>query len=124
MDITRFEELVDEAISTIPEEFREKLDNVAFVVEDFPSFSQMRKLGLRYPWNLLGLYEGVSLLNRGRNYTAVMPDKITIFKKPIEIRARNEESLKKLIQDTVKHEIAHHFGMSEQEVRRAESKSK
>lgn len=124
MDRQQFEILVEEAIKEVPKEYREKLDNVAFVVEDFPNYIQMRKAKIRHPYGLLGLYEGVSQLNRRSNYNAVMPDKITIFQKPIEMIANDDESLKKIIQGTVKHEIAHHFGMSEEEVRRAESKSK
>lgn len=124
MDRASFELLVEEAIKAVPDKYREKLDNVAFIVEDYPNVVQMRKVGLRHPFGLLGLYEGVSLMRRLRNYNAVMPDKITIFQKPIEMMANDSESIKKIISDTVKHEIAHHFGMNEEEVRRAESKSK
>jgi predicted Zn-dependent protease with MMP-like domain len=124
VDRQRFELLVEEAIRTVPIEFRQKIDNVAFIVEDFPNYLQMRKAGIRNPFGLLGLYEGVSQLRRRNNYNAVMPDKITIFQKPIEMIANDDESLKKIIQNTVKHEIAHHFGMNEEEVQRAQSKSK
>ena len=123
MEKAQFEEMVSQAISTIPTEFLEKIDNVAFVVEDVPSIMQMRKLGIRHQFGLLGLYEGVNQLSRS-NYTTVLPDKITLFQKPIEAIASDEQSLKKIILDTVKHEIAHHFGMNEAEVRRAESKHK
>ena len=68
------------------------------------------------------LYEGVSQTRRGANYNAALPDKITIFQKPIEREARSKEDLKEIVKNTVWHEIAHHFGMSEKEVREAEIK--
>lgn len=121
MDREEFEKLVNEAIATIPKEFLEKIENVAFIVEDFPSPQQMRKLKIRKQYGLLGLYEGVSQIQR-QNYTAVMPDKITIFQKPIEMMSSDRESLIKNIQDTVKHEIAHHFGMSDWEIQKSRTK--
>lgn len=124
MERSEFERLVSEAIESIPKEFLEKIDNVAFIVEDFPNANQMRKLRLRNQIYLLGLYEGVSQLRRGTNYTAVMPDKITIFQKPIEMHARDRESMIEIIGNTVKHEIAHHFGMSDEEIRTSQSRKK
>ena len=64
----------------------------------------------------------MSQLERGANYTFVLPDKITIFQKPIEEEARDEEDLKKIVENTVWHEIAHHFGMDETRVRQVEAK--
>ena len=61
-------------------------------------------------------------LERGANYTAVLPDKITIFQKPIEAAARDEKDIKEIVKNTVWHEIAHHFGMDEARVRQAEAK--
>lgn len=112
----KFEQIVEEGIKAIPEKFLEKLSNVAIVIEDEPKSGRKNKSVL-----LLGLYEGVPQLRRGVNYSAVLPDKITIFKKPIESLARSEEEIKKIVRDTVWHEIAHHFGMDEHRVRRAES---
>ena len=117
-----FEELVKEGISAIPEKFLRKLDNVAIVIEDEPTSAQKKKLNIRSSLVLLGLYEGVPKAKRGSNYNAVLPDKITIFRKPIEEEARDEKDLKKMVKNTVWHEIAHHFGMSEIQVRQAEIK--
>ena len=117
-----FEKLVKEGISAIPEKFLRKLDNVAIVIEDEPTPSQKKKLNIRSSLVLLGLYEGVPKAKRGSNYNAVLPDKITIFRKPIEEEARDEKDLKKMVKNTVWHEIAHHFGMSEIQVRQAEIK--
>ena len=116
----RFGEIVAEGIDAIPEKFLRKLDNVAVVVEDEQTPVQKKKLNMHPNWTLLGLYEGVSRLERGANYNAVLPDKITIFRKPIEAEARNEKDLKEIVKNTVWHEIAHHFGMDEAGVRQAE----
>ena len=117
-----FEELVREGIRDIPEKFLRKLDNVAIVIEDEPTPAKKKKLNIHSGWTLLGLYEGVSQTRRGANYNAVLPDKITIFQKPIEKEARDEKDLKEIVRNTVWHEIAHHFGMSETQVRQAEIK--
>ena len=117
-----FEKSVKEGIRAIPEKFLRKLDNVAIVIEDEPTPAQKKKLNIHPIWTLLGLYEGVSQTRRGTSYNAVLPDKITIFKKPIEEGARDEKDLKEIVKNTVWHEIAHHFGMSEIQVRQAEIK--
>mgnify|MGYP001563395217 FL=1 len=117
-----FEKFVREGIKAIPEKFLRKLENVVIIIEDKPSPDQRKKLDIRRGWTLFGLYEGVSQLERGANYTFVLPDKITIFQKPIEEEARDEEDLKKIVENTVWHEIAHHFGMDETRVRQVEAK--
>ncbi|MEK7069514.1 MAG: metallopeptidase family protein [Patescibacteria group bacterium] len=117
-----FEKIVKDGIMAIPERFLRKLDNVAIVIEDEPTPAQKKKLNIHSNWTLLGLYEGVSQTRRGANYNAVLPDKITIFQKPIEKEARGKEDLKEIVKNTVWHEIAHHFGMSETQVRQAEIK--
>ena len=121
MDDSHFEIIVNEGISSIPQEFLDKLDNVAITIEDDPTYHQVRKVDLQHGFSLFGLYEGVALNRRG-NYNAVLPDKITIFKNPILRSARSEEDLKEIVRNTVWHEIAHHFGMDEEEVRKLESK--
>lgn len=117
-----FEQLVEEGIRAIPEKFLNKLDNVGIVIEDEPAPSQLKKLKIRNEWVLFGLYEGIPQTNRGINYSAVLPDKITIFKKPIEEEAEDENEIKEIVCNTVWHEIAHHFGMDEARVRNAELK--
>ncbi len=117
-----FDKIVAEGIKAIPEMFLRKLDNVAIVIEDEPTPAQKKKLNIHPSWTLYGLYEGVPQVSRGANYTAVLPDKITIFQKPIEESARDEEDVKEIVKNTVWHEIAHHFGMSEDRVRQAEAR--
>lgn len=107
-----FRQQVDLIVKEMPLEFRSKLDNVNFFIEQ----------GLDKP-NLLGLYEGVPHTRRGRyGIGGAVPDKITIFVYPILSRARSENDLTKMIKETLYHEIGHHFGMSEEEIRRASHK--
>lgn len=117
-----FEQLVNQGLAAIPQKFLDLLDNVAIVIEDQPTVQQGRKLKLRRGWTLFGLYEGVPQLRRGVNYTAVLPDKITIFQKPIEQAAGTPADVAEIVRNTVWHELAHHFGMDEREVRNAERK--
>ena|SRR3989344_6144205 len=116
-----FEEAVREGIRAIPGKFLNLLDNVDIVVEDEPSLAQRRKMRLRSDMTLLGLYEGVPRTKRGSGYSFVLPDKITIFQKPIEEAARDEEHLRRIVRDTVWHEFAHHFGIEEGRVRAIEA---
>lgn len=118
----RFEELVAVGIDRIPERFLAKLENVAIIVEDEPSRAELKSVGITGPGEtLLGLYEGVSQARGGR-YHRGMPDRIMIFKRPIEEEADTEEDVARIVADTVWHEIAHHFGMEEDEVEKAEAR--
>jgi len=109
MDRERFEWLVAQAVESLPEEFRSKLDNIDVVVEDWPTFEQMAQAGLKDDETLLGLYEGVPLTMRSSLY-GLVPDKITIFRRPIEAKCRYVDQITAEIQRVVRHEIAHHFG--------------
>lgn len=119
-----FEKIVEEGIKSIPAKFLAKLNNVGIVIENEPTPAQLKKLKIRKGWTLFGLYEGVPQAKRNAYYGAVLPDKITIFKKPIEGTARDEENIKEIVRNTVWHEIAHHFGMDEIRVRQAEEKKR
>lgn len=112
MEIDRraFERLVSDALDSIPEGLGRLMQNIAVFVEDWPTAGQ---LGGR-PGTLLGLYEGVDLTRRSPlSYGAVMPDRITIFRGPISAIARDEAELVSLVNTTVVHEVAHHFGISD-----------
>ena len=117
----KFEQIVVEGIEAIPEKFLRKLDNVAIVIENNPTAEQKKKLKIGSGWALFGLYEGVPQSRRGVPYS-FPPDKITIFKKPIEEEADSEREIKEIVKNTVWHEIAHHFGMDELRVCKAEAK--
>lgn len=121
MEQIEFEKLVEEGVALIPKYFRDKLDNVAIFVTFYPTLEQQRKVNLRKGWTLFGLYEGIPLTKRGSNYVMTVPDKITIFQGSIENASRgNPDIMRIIVKNTVWHEIAHHFGMSEEEVREAE----
>lgn len=120
MERDKFEALVIAAVSNMPEEFKELLDNVDIIVEDWPSREQLKSVGLRSKNSLLGLYEGIPRTNRGQNYNLVLPDKITIFQKPLEAQCSSSRELKEEIVSTVKHEIAHYFGIDDDRLREIE----
>ena len=120
MDRKGFEWLVARAVEDLPEEFLARLENIDVVVEDYPTPEQLRQLGLKYGETLLGLYEGVPQTKRGRHYGLVPPDKITIFQRPIEAKCRYDAEISAEIQRVVKHEIAHHFGISDARLQQME----
>jgi predicted Zn-dependent protease with MMP-like domain len=110
MDVKRFSHLVSQALDNLPDEFIDLLDNVEVLVEDYPTPSRHRGSKRN---ELLGLYEGVPLTERDTHYGLVLPDKITIFQKPIEAICRTDDEIVDQIAKTVLHEIAHHFGMTD-----------
>jgi predicted Zn-dependent protease with MMP-like domain len=112
-----FEQLVAEALDDLPELFREQLDNVEVVVEDWPDRETMRWAGVRHPTHLLGLYHGIPQTKRTRNYGLVLPDKISIYQRPIEMHCRTTEEIRETIRHVLRHEIAHHFGLSDERLR-------
>jgi predicted Zn-dependent protease with MMP-like domain len=112
-----FEALVAEALDRLPPDIQEKLENVEVVVEWRPSPSLLRRLGLRPGDTLFGLYEGVPLTQRTSGYGLVLPDKITIFRQPIEAYSRSDEQVRRRVRHTVLHELAHHFGISDDRLR-------
>ncbi len=111
-----FEEVVSKAIEDLPEEFKSKLDNVDVVVEDYPS-AEIRR---RFPPNrlILGLYQGVPHKRRTTGYGLVLPDKITLFKRNIEMVSSSREEIYARIRKTLLHEIGHHFSLSDRDLRR------
>ena len=113
MDRERFEWLVAKAVDSLPDEFHSKMENIDVVVEEQPNRSQLVDVGLKRGETLLGLYQGVPLTKRGRHYGLVVPDKITIFQKPIEAKCKHDTGVIAEIRRVVLHEIAHHFGISD-----------
>ncbi len=109
-----FEEMVVRAVERLPEEFRDLLENVDIVVADYPSAEQRHHAGRRH--TLLGLYEGVPRTERGAHYQLVMPDKITLFQQNIEAACASPDEIPREIESVVRHEIAHHFGMTDEEL--------
>jgi predicted Zn-dependent protease with MMP-like domain len=109
-----FEGLVADALDAIPEPFASHLSNVDVVVEDEPSPEDLAESGLEPGDTLLGLYQGVPQTERGASYTFVMPDKISIYRKPILEACNDHDEVVEEVMITVVHEIAHHFGISDE----------
>ena len=113
MERQEFEALVFKAIEALPGEFKSKLENVDVMVEDWPSPQQISRLRLRNKAQLLGLYEGIPQTRRDSGYNLVLPDKITIFQKPVELECHSDKEIEAEIGRVVQHEIAHHFGIGD-----------
>ncbi len=109
----QFDELVLSAIEDLPEIFLDCLENVAIVVEEWPDRATLQSVGVRQRSNLLGLYQGIPQTDRTHGYNLVMPDKISIYRRPILMRCRTELEVRELVQRVVRHEIAHHFGIDD-----------
>ena len=121
----KFEQLVNTAMAELPRTVLEKMENVAIVIEKKPASERLGKGGIRSGSFLLGLYQGVPKNVWGRGFGNILPDKITIFQEPIEQLARhNEGKVLEILRNTVLHEILHHFGFDEKEVRVLERKRK
>ena len=120
VDITKeqFEKLVKEVVSSLPYEFSSKIQNLEFIVTDYPDVNMLIRQNLLGKGTLLGLYEGIPIAKRGPGYQAVLPDRITIFMYPIvNYCGFSGEGLKEKVRKVVLHEIGHYFGLSESELR-------
>jgi predicted Zn-dependent protease with MMP-like domain len=111
----QFQQLINQALESLPGEHVENIKNVAILYEDLPTPEQRQKTNLRDNQTLLGLYEGVPLSQR-QGMTRVLPDKITLFKLPLESRANTEDELKEQIRHTLWHEIAHYYGLDHDKI--------
>jgi predicted Zn-dependent protease with MMP-like domain len=111
-----FEQLVVEALEALPQRFRRHVQNIAVVVEEGPSRELLESLGLWPDGTLLGLYEGVPLPERGYGYGNVLPDRITIFQRPIETMCCTPHEIRDVVQDTVIHELGHYFGFDDEQL--------
>ena len=109
MDRAHFEELVGEALDSLPDWVLQRMGNVEVIVQDRPPRDEP---------NLLGRYHGIPLTSKGGFYSgAVLPDTITLYKRTIERISRDEEHLRQVVAHTVEHEVAHHFGISDDRLR-------
>jgi predicted Zn-dependent protease with MMP-like domain len=115
-----FEALVAEALSDLPTYVQERMENVAVIVEKWPTPEQLDKMSDDPDYDLLGLYEGINKLERGAGYHLVTPDRITLFWRPIveEVGMGGREALQAEVRKTVIHEVAHHFGIDDAELER------
>ena len=113
MTRTQFEALVERALRTLPRRFKEKIANVAVVVEDWADDETLREVGIEPPDTLYGLYRGIDLTRRDTSYGNVLPDTIHIYQGPVEEDCADDAEMAELVRDTVIHEIGHYFGLDD-----------
>ena len=106
MNPQTFERLVAQALDELPEEFRQKLDNVEIVVEDWPDRETLRLAGVRHPAELLGFYHGIPQTRRTHNYGLVLPDKISVYQQPILMRCHTMAQVRTTVAHVLRHERA------------------
>lgn len=114
-----FEKWAQEEWDSLPEIFKNQVENLAIFVQDEPDEELLRRMKIRNKYQLLGLYSGVPLKYRGSYYMNVMPDSITLFMNPILQQCRSIDDIRHQVRKTLIHEIAHHFGFSESQIRDA-----
>jgi predicted Zn-dependent protease with MMP-like domain len=122
MTRAQFERLVAEAVTLIPRRFRSEMKNLALVVEDEPSEELLDEMEIEPPDSLYGLYQGTPLPERSWAFGNALPDRITIFQRPIEEDCEDEDEVRAMIGETLIHEVGHYFGMSEEEIEAIEEK--
>ncbi|MCK5709664.1 MAG: metallopeptidase family protein [Deltaproteobacteria bacterium] len=116
MNKKKFEDLVDKAYNNIPQKFRDKIDNVAITVEDYPSREDLEKLKVRGKGLLLGIYRGTPLPQRSIWQGVRLPDEIVLYQKDIEKVCRTESEIEERVNEVLQHEIAHYFGLNDDEI--------
>jgi len=117
MDKNKFEKIVDEALDSLPQDFKKRLENITVIVEDKPSREVMRRMGIPPNGVIFGLYHGVPYTHRGPFYGNIPPDVIVIYQEPIVRFSSTEAEIKQRVRDVVLHEIGHYFGLDERELR-------
>ena len=116
MERKAFEALVHEALQDLPQLFKDKLKNVAILIEDYPSEELLDQMEVPNDETLFGLYEGVPLTERGYFDAPLHPDRVFIFQEPIEDACTSPEEIKEEVRITVMHELAHYFGFDDDEL--------
>ena len=115
----RFQELMEDAMASIPGNFKQKMENIAFIIEPYPSAHDLEKVGLKEGSMLLGLYSGIPYTHRSSWYNAATPDRILLFQKNIEYVCSTESQLVNKIKEVIIHEVGHYFGLNEEQIRAA-----
>jgi predicted Zn-dependent protease with MMP-like domain len=122
MTRAEFERLVREAVLLIPRRFRREMKNLALVVETEPSPALLHEMEIEPPDSLYGLYQGTPLTERTWGFGNALPDRITIFQRPIEEDCEDEDEIRAVIGETLIHEVGHYFGLSEEEIEEIEER--
>jgi predicted Zn-dependent protease with MMP-like domain len=120
MTRARFEALVARAMRSLPRDFRDRIKNIAVVVEDWADPATLAEMDIEPPDTLYGLYRGIDLTRRDGSYGNVLPDVITIYQGPIEEDAADEEEMAEIVRETVVHELGHYFGLDDETMHRIE----
>lgn len=123
LDFLNWDKMIEQGIAALPDKFRNKIDNVAVLLEDEPSKEVRKQEQLSDDETLLGYYQGIPLSERGEGYGvgAVVPDTITLYRLPIIDEAENDpKEVQRVVTETIWHEFGHHFGLDEDEVRKRE----
>jgi predicted Zn-dependent protease with MMP-like domain len=118
----RFTELVEEALREIPRRFRVAMKNVAVIVEDEPPPHILEEMDIEPPDSLFGLYQGTPLPERHWSYGNTLPDRISIYQRPIEDACDDDDEIRDCVAETVIHEFGHYFGMDEDQIQEIEEK--
>jgi predicted Zn-dependent protease with MMP-like domain len=118
----KFEKLVVEAMALIPKRFRLEMKNIAVVVEDEPSAELLDEMEIEPPDSLYGLYQGTPLPERTWGYGNTLPDRVTLFRMPIEEDSEDDDEVRAVIGETLIHEVGHYFGLSEEEIEEIEER--
>lgn len=118
----QFQALVDEAVASLPDQFREAMVNIAIVIEDEPTAAQLAEVEVKPPDTIYGLYEGIPLPERQWAHGNVLPDRITLFRVPILEDSLDDDDVVVGIGETLIHEVGHYFGLSEEEIMEIEEK--
>ena len=114
MTRSEFEALVASTLKTLPRPFKEKMANIAVVVEDWADEETLEDMGIKPPDTLYGLYRGIDLTHRDSSYGNVLPDTIHIYQGPIEEDCADPEEMADLVRDVVIHEVGHYFGLDDE----------
>ncbi len=112
--LARFEEMVAAAVDGLPVRFGERIANLEFAIEDFATPQDQARMGVPRNATLLGVYRGVPLPRRGAGYNMALPDRIVIFRGPLQSMALDEADLSARVERVVRHEVAHYFGISDE----------
>ena len=115
-----FEKLVERALKRLPRPFKEKIENIAVVVEDWADEETLAEMGIDPPDTLYGLYRGVDITHRDSSYGNCLPDTITIYQGPIEEDCDSRQDMAEVVRETVMHELGHYFGLDDEELHRIE----
>ncbi len=121
LSLREFEDAVLSALKKLPKLLKNKMENIDVVVEEEASREILEDMGLRSPRHLLGLYQGIPFDRRGFYYGNVLPDKITLFKNPIESVCRNKDQVEKKVREVVIHEVGHYFGLDDERLEELEN---